>query len=179
MAVRRVPSSSRTPHHAAGTAHHALHHCGHSIAHEPRNFTGVSADGVGEGGIVGGFLGDDACGRERQLASVTAGVAEQRWQALVSCTSPPSPGQDGSTCLPRVPAVVRRDRERSTAHRTPLKWSSAGYPGRVPTPRVCVDSLDLGYTTARMGCDLDVCRHIRPACFGQYAAMLAPTKNPA
>jgi hypothetical protein len=39
--------------------------------------------------------------------------------------------------------------------------------------------LDPGYTTARMGCELDVYRQIRPTYFGQYAAMLAPTKNPA
>ena len=39
---------------------------------------------------------------------------------------------------------------------------------------------ELGYTTAaRMGCEPDVWRQIRPRYFGQYEPMLAPTKNPA
>jgi hypothetical protein len=61
---------------SAAGSHHALHRCGHSVAYEAGDFTSVGADGVGKGGIVGSFLGDDAGGCERQLAAVAAGIAE-------------------------------------------------------------------------------------------------------
>ena len=48
--------------------------------HEPGHLSSVFADRLCERGIVGGFLGDDAGGREGEPAAVAAGVPEERRQ---------------------------------------------------------------------------------------------------
>src|SRR6266576_3586765 len=69
---------SRLPHllELSISTHHALHHCGHSVAHESTHLLRMFADRICNPRIGRGLCHDDTLGCQRQLSSVAGRIAK-------------------------------------------------------------------------------------------------------